>query len=222
MCTMQPLCCLVFTFLCGLSFLSPVLSLHCNTTQYGWPMEKQQFCCNMCPPGKRMARRSVTSCEIECELCIDNRYMDTYNNKMSCEICENCLKPNMEYRLHCNVTHNAVCKCKANYECKDQSCKQCVPIPSTTTKSTLPPSTTGVISIVWTPSQPIKDTIWFLVIIALLCAGIAIAVVTKIHPFILWIKSKHGYLLAQDSLPEPSGCEEVSTPVQEVLGKCEV
>ncbi|XP_034409772.1 tumor necrosis factor receptor superfamily member 6 [Cyclopterus lumpus] len=126
----------------------------------------------------------------------------------------------MEYRLHCNATHNAVCGCKANYRCKDQSCEQCVPIPSTTTKSTLPPSTTALTT-VGTP-QPIRDEVWFLVIITLLCAGITIAVVTKIKPFMFWIKSKHGYRLAEGSPSVPSGSEEVSTPVQEVLGKCEV
>ncbi|XP_056301147.1 uncharacterized protein cd27 isoform X1 [Pseudoliparis swirei] len=170
--------------------------------------------------------RPSSSCEIECELCIGDRYIDTYNDKLNCKICKNCLKPNMEYRLHCNATHNAVCTCKANYRCKDQSCEQCVPIPSTTTKSTFPPSTPvlkpGALTTVRTPSQPIRDTVWFVVIITLLCAGITIAVVTKIKPFMFWIKSKHGYRLARDSPSVPSGSEEVSTPVQEVLGKCEM
>lgn len=33
---------------------------------------------------------------------------------------------------------------------------------------------------------------WFLVIIALLGAGIALVLVTKIQPFLRWIRSKHG------------------------------
>lgn len=48
---------------------------------------------------------------------------------------------NMEYKSHCNGTHNVVCKCKAGYECEDQSCGQCVPILSTTNPTL--PSTSG-------------------------------------------------------------------------------
>ncbi|XP_068591183.1 uncharacterized protein [Cebidichthys violaceus] len=174
-----------------------------------------------------MEWRSVSTCEIVCQPCIGARYIDTYNRDKSCKICENCDKPNMEYSSPCSTTHNAVCRCKADYRCKDNSCKKCEPIP-TTTKPTLSPSTTvlkpGALTTLWTPSHPIRDTAWFLVIIALLCAGITLAAVAKIKPFMRWIKSKHGYIFPKDAQPVPqcSEDEEVSTPVQEVLGKCEV
>ncbi|XP_031708688.1 CD27 antigen [Anarrhichthys ocellatus] len=240
---MQLLSRLVFTFLCSLSFLSPVFSIHCNNTQYAWPVDRPKLCCNMCLPGEHMVRRSSSICEIVCRPCIGDRYSDTYNREMSCEVCENCNKPNMEYSSPCTTTHNAVCRCKADYRCKDDSCRQCVPIPSTTTKSTLPPSTLppstlppstlppsttvlkpGALTTLWTPTQPIRDAVWFLVIISLLCAGITLAAVAKIKPFMRWVKAKHGYILAKDPQPVPqcSEDEEVSTPVQEVLGKCEV
>ncbi|XP_078027776.1 uncharacterized protein LOC117265575 isoform X2 [Epinephelus lanceolatus] len=134
---------------------------------------------------------------------------------------------NMEYKRNCSTTHNAVCGCKAGYACRDPSCKDCVPIPTSTIKTTLPPSTAalkpGALTTLWEPSQPIKDTAWFLVIIALLCIGLALVVLTKIKPFLRWIKSKQGYFLAKEAAPVLQGSEdeEVSTPVQEVLGKCD-
>ena len=63
-----------------------------------------------------------------------------------------CLTANMEYKSLCNATHNAVCRCKAGYECQDKFCKDCVPI-RTTTKPTLPPSTTGRIPLLQAFSQ---------------------------------------------------------------------
>ncbi|KAM8870393.1 tumor necrosis factor receptor superfamily member 1B isoform 2-T4 [Spinachia spinachia] len=185
-------------------------------------MDAAQLCCNKCPPGEHMVRRPPSTCGIECQPCIGLRYSDTYNEEMGCEICENCNKSNMEYYSPCSTTRNAVCRCKAGYRCRDDLCKQCVPIPST--KPTLPPPTTGAVTTLLTTSQPVKDTVWFLVIIALLCGGITMAAAAKIKPLLLWIKSKHGYVSAKD--PQPvSPCfedEEVSTPIQEVLGKCEV
>ncbi|XP_054477640.1 tumor necrosis factor receptor superfamily member 5 isoform X2 [Anoplopoma fimbria] len=225
---MQPLCCFVFTFLCSISFVSPGLSIHCNNTQYLWPVDQPKLCCNKCPPGKNMIRRPPTSCGIECEPCSGDQYSDAYNEELSCEFCENCDKPNMEYGSHCNATHNAVCRCKTDYRCKDRSCQQCVLIPSTTTKPTLPPSTTvlkpGALTTLWPSTQPIRDTVWFLVIIAILCVGIAFAVVTKIKPFMRWIKSKQGYIFYKGPSPVTTSSEEeeVSTPVQEVLGKFDV
>lgn len=47
----------------------------------------------------------------------------------------------MEYLAICNATHNAVCKCKAGYECRTKACVQCLPKPSTTTTTTLTPPT---------------------------------------------------------------------------------
>ena len=46
---MLPLC--AFTLLCTLSFLAPVLSIDCNNTQYPWPYENPNLCCDKCPPG---------------------------------------------------------------------------------------------------------------------------------------------------------------------------
>ncbi|XP_070691573.1 CD27 antigen-like [Pempheris klunzingeri] len=192
-------------------------------------VDHPRLCCNMCPPGKRMVRRPDESCTIECDLCKGERYTDTYNVQMSCNHCENCNRTNMEYKSHCNATHNAVCRCVAGYRCKAQPCQECVPIPSTTTsKPTLLPYTTALTPETTktlggsTPSETpkhIKDTVSILVIIALLCAGIAF-VVTKTKPFLRWIKY---YSFAEKPAPVPQCCEDedVSTPVQEVCGKCD-
>ncbi|KAL7394550.1 hypothetical protein ABVT39_027773 [Epinephelus coioides] len=222
---MQPLC--AFIFLCTLSLLSPVLSRQCTDTEYAWPMDRPHLCCPMCVPGEHMAGRKQDSCSKNCVPCTEGLYTEKNNVDMTCEVCANCNKPNMEYKRNCSATHNAVCGCKAGYACRDPSCKDCVPIPTSTIKTTLPPPTTalkpGSLTTLREPSQPIKDTAWFLVIIALLCTGLALVVVTKIKPFLRWIKSKQGYFLAKEAAPALQGSEdeEVSTPVQEVLGKCD-
>ncbi|KAK5861779.1 hypothetical protein PBY51_017229 [Eleginops maclovinus] len=220
---MQPLCNLALTFLCALSFLSSVFSLQCNDTQYAWPVDQPTLCCNKCQPGQRMRQRSPVTCENKCGPCATNRYTDTYTVMYDCEVCDKCNKPNMEYSSNCTTTHNAVCRCKAGYRCKDVTCKQCVPTPTTTTK---PKPTTVLRYETLTEPWPrqIRDTAWFLVIIALLCAGLAIVVLAKMKPFLRWIKSKHGYFLAKEPAPVPARFDDegVSTPIQEVLGKCEV
>ncbi|XP_070768609.1 tumor necrosis factor receptor superfamily member 6-like [Enoplosus armatus] len=217
---MQLLCYFAFTSLCTLSFLSPVLSIQCNATQYAWPVNPpHSLCCNKCPPGQRMVRRSKSNCDIECEPCEGNRYTDTYNVDLSCNVCENCNKQNMEYESKCDTTHKAVCRCKAGYECRDQPCTQCVPMIISTTTALKP----GTLTTLWVPPKPVRDTVWLLVIIAFLCAGSALIVVTKIKPFLRWVRSKHGYLLAEKPAPVPpfSQDDDVSTPVQEVCGKCD-
>lgn len=65
---------------------------------------------------------------------------------------------NMEYLSRCNVTHNAVCKCKAGYECKDLYCKQCLPIPSTTTLRTTVLSTGKTLHL---SAHPARDCFLF-------------------------------------------------------------
>ncbi|XP_041798030.1 CD27 antigen isoform X2 [Chelmon rostratus] len=204
-----------FAFLCSLSVFSPVLS-ECNETQYAWPVEDSKYCCNKCPPGRHLVRR-FDHCQAQCDPCPRNQYRDTYNVEMTCKFCGTCNRPNMEYKSHCNGTHNVVCKCKAGYECEDQSCGQCVPILSTTNPTL--PSTSALKSSTLTtlgrPHKSLRDTIWL--IIGLLSAVIAFFVGTKISPFLRWIKSKHGYLLTETCAPVPpcSEDEEVSKPVQE-------
>ncbi|XP_018538262.1 tumor necrosis factor receptor superfamily member 6 [Lates calcarifer] len=210
---MRPLCYIAFTLLCSLSFLSSEPSIQCNKTQYAWPLDAPKFCCDKCPPGKSMETRPLDSCKIKCEPCEGDRYINFHNVELNCKICTNCNKTNMEYKSPCNATHDAVCRCKPGYGCTDQSCTQCVPIPDTTPPST-PTSTTPQ-----APTEPIKDTMWFLVIIALLCAVCALVVVTKIKPFLHWIRSK---LAEKPALtPSYSGDDDVSKPVQEVCGKCD-
>lgn len=148
---MQPRCYFAFTLLCSLSLLSPVLSMQCNATQYEWPAQDPKYCCNMCPPGTHMEGRS-DPCRIVCKPCQEEMFKDVYSVAQSCRFCKNCNGANMEYETPCNATHDAVCRCKAGYECQDQSCTGCVPI-QTTTKPTLPPSTTGRISLLQTFSQ---------------------------------------------------------------------
>ncbi|KAI3361142.1 hypothetical protein L3Q82_013338 [Scortum barcoo] len=186
---MKLLCYYAFIFLCPLFFLPHVLSLQCSKIQYEWPIDKPSLCCNMCPPGDYLVRRPPDKCGPECQRCTEGRYTDTHNVHLYCELCHSCNKPNMEYESQCNGTHNAVCRCKAGYRCNDQPCKECVPIPPTTT-STPPPSTTALKAPTFTTLQA---------------------------PF------KPGYFLAGQPTPTPtcSEDEDVSTPVQEVCGKCD-
>ncbi|XP_051262144.1 tumor necrosis factor receptor superfamily member 6 [Dicentrarchus labrax] len=222
---MQLLCHFAFTFLCSLSFFSAVLSLQCDDTQYSWPVIDSKFCCNKCPPGKALARRLNTECQTECKTCEDDHYADTYNVELYCKHCTSCNKPNMEYMSACNSTHDSVCRCKAGYECREQPCKMCVPIPITTKPTTTPtttatPSTTPKTS---SSTTVLTDTAWFLVIIILLSVILSFFGITKMKPFLHWIRSKHGYLLAKTPAPMPPFQEDdsVSKPVQEVCGKCD-
>ncbi|XP_034001636.1 CD27 antigen-like isoform X2 [Trematomus bernacchii] len=224
---MQPLC--YFSLLCTLSSLSSVLSLNCSDRHYAWPANTPTLCCDKCAPGQRMVKRSEVNCVHQCGPCMEKLYRDTYNEKMSCEICGFCNKPNMAYDSNCNSTHNAVCRCNAGYMYKDASRKQCVPIPPTDTKPTPAPPTTVLkpgLTTAWPPAPQLRvltDTVWFLVIIALLCAGLAIVFVANIKPFLRWIKSMNGYFLAKEPAPVTACSEDegVSTPIQEVVGKCE-
>ncbi|XP_035528599.1 tumor necrosis factor receptor superfamily member 6 [Morone saxatilis] len=219
---MQQLCHFAFTILCSLSFLSAVLSLQCNDTQYSWPVTDSKFCCNKCQPGKYMVRRSQNvKCQITCETCMDDHYADTYNVELYCKHCTSCNKPNMEYMSACNSTHDTVCRCKAGYECREQPCKVCVPIPTTTKPTTTPtPATTPKNS---SSTTVLTDTAWFLIIIILLSVILSFFGITKMKPFLHWIRSKHGYLLAKTPAPMPPFLEDdsVSKPVQEVCGKCD-
>ncbi|MEQ2266585.1 hypothetical protein XENORESO_011276 [Xenotaenia resolanae] len=69
----------------------------------------------------------------------------------------------------------------------------------------------------------LTDTQWFLVIIVLLCAGIALVVVTKIKPLLHWIRSNQVYFLDHKPVTVPLRAmdDDVSKPVQEVCGKCD-
>ncbi|XP_060936770.1 tumor necrosis factor receptor superfamily member 6 [Limanda limanda] len=176
----------------------------------------------MCPPGKRMVRRDKP-CTTKCASCSEHQYSDTYNVDMSCTGCRSCTKPNMEYKSRCSPTQDAECRCKTGYSCKDKPCTTCVPIP-VTTKPTLPPSTTTFTTEAFTtfkPKQPITETAWFLVIIALLCIGIALVVVTKINPLLRWIRSKDSFLFTDKPEQPYSEDDSECRPVQEVCGECD-
>ncbi|XP_038140148.1 tumor necrosis factor receptor superfamily member 6 isoform X1 [Cyprinodon tularosa] len=224
---MLPLCYLTVSMLWRLQFLSSALAIQCNeNTQYEWPILNPKQCCNKCPPGHYYVKRSETTCDISCKKCTGERFMDTYTLESTCNICGTCTAEHSEVESNCTITHNTVCKCKAGYRCIDKSCKKCEPVPKTI-KPTLPPPTTVKIwltSITKTtekPRNPIRDTQWFLVIVALLCAGIALVVVTKIKPFLHWIRSNHGYFFVEKPVLPCTVDEDVSKPVQEVCGKCD-
>ncbi|KAJ4930958.1 hypothetical protein JOQ06_025259 [Pogonophryne albipinna] len=207
---MQPLC--YFSLLCTLASLSSVLSLNCSDRHYAWPAVTPTLCCDKCAPGQRMLKRSSVTCDHECGPCKETLYRDTYNEKMSCAFCRDCNKSNMAYASNCNSTHNAVCRCNAGYKFRDASRKQCVPIPTTTIKPTPAPPTTALqpgLTTAWPPAPQLR--------------GLAIVFVANIKPFLRWIKATNGYFLAKEPAPVPacSEDEEVSTPIQEVVGKCE-
>lgn len=222
---MLPVCYLTVSLLWSLPFLSSGLAIQCNKTQYEWPLPNPTLCCTMCPPGYRYVKRSQTTCDITCKPCDENRYMDIYNLEWNCNVCDVCRKANFETASNCTSTRNTVCKCSPGYKCVDASCTYCESVPTTFSPTPTPPTTVGATSTKTTdkPVTTIRDTQWFLVIIALLCAGIALAVVTKIKPLLHWIRSNHGYFLAQKVIVNPPRTvdDDVSKPVQEMCGKCD-
>ncbi|KAM4581192.1 tumor necrosis factor receptor superfamily member 6 [Odontesthes bonariensis] len=221
-----PLYYLTFSLLCSLLLVSSGISIKCNKTQYDWPVDNPKLCCDKCPPGQHMVRRPVNNCGIECNPCESHLFFsDSYNVNPVCTVCKDCNKPNMELESNCTATHDTVCKCKAGFKWRDQSCTECVLMP-TTIEPTGPPSTTasrlGNVTKPQSPREPIRDTVWFLVIVALLCAGITLAVVIKIKPFLQWIRLNQGYILTKNTMRLPATEDEgVSKPVQEMCGKCD-
>ncbi|XP_067457295.1 CD27 antigen [Thunnus thynnus] len=225
---MQPFYYIALLFLCDFSFLPSVLSIRCSDSQYTWPVDQPKLCCDKCPPGEHLLRRPADTCGTECKPCTGDRYTDSYNVQMDCDVCRSCNKENMEPESQCSVTRNAVCRCKAGFKCRDKQCTQCIPVPTTTSKPTLPPSTTAFkpsASTIFAPSPaPVKDTMWYLVIIALLCVGLVLIVISKLKPILCWIRSKRGYILTEKPTALPGNAtddEGVSKPVQEMCGKCE-
>ncbi|XP_043972837.1 CD27 antigen [Gambusia affinis] len=226
---MLHLCCLMFSLLWSLSFSSS--GLQCNDKQYEWPVGNPEKCCPMCEPGHRYIKRLGVGkdCKIQCDPCDENRYMDIYNKENNCNVCDVCIKENFEVVSNCTRTQNTVCKCRAGYRCKDASCTFCDPVPTTTQPTPPPPPSTAVAGSTSTAkttvpqNDKIRDTQWFLVIIALLCAGIALVVMTKIKPILHWIRSNHGYFLPEKTVTAPLRAvdDDVSKPVQEVCGKCD-
>ncbi|XP_077431377.1 tumor necrosis factor receptor superfamily member 5 [Vanacampus margaritifer] len=194
---------LLLTSLCSLCLYSSALSLQCKNSEYAWPVKAPQRCCDKCPPGEHMIRRSRTTCQIECGHCTGQRYTDSYNVEMSCDVCAMCDKPNMEYESPCRSSQNALCRCQAGYECADEACTQCLHIPGTVKSGT-------------------TDAKWYLVEALPVCVFL-VAVVLLVLPFRSWLRSKHGC----SEVKRVSGLlgteEEMAQckPVQEVCGKCE-
>ncbi|KAF7226950.1 CD27 molecule [Nothobranchius furzeri] len=218
---MPPLCYLRFLLLCCLP--SSGLSLHCNQNQYAWPTESPTVCCDKCSPGSHMESRPPGSCKINCKPCTGDRFMDSHNVEMSCKVCDICNKPNFVTETNCTSTRNTVCKCQTGYTCTDETCTKCelIPTPTNPTPATNTAAMRSTTSRV--PNQPIKDTVLFLVIVVLLCAGIILVALTKMKPLLHWVRSNHGYFLAKKPSSGPSSSEDVdvSKPIQEVCGKCD-
>lgn len=169
-----------------------------------------------------MVVRSEDNCKITCERCEKKRFMDSYNVEPNCNICRKCDKSNMEVKTECNSTQDTVCSCLPGYRCKGDACSECDPILITADPTEAPPttaSTPGPLTTTRAPRAPIRDTVWFLAIVVLLCVGIAVAVVTKIKPILRWFRSRYGYFMAEK--PADLDEDDVSKPVQEVCGKCE-
>ncbi|XP_034553223.1 CD27 antigen [Notolabrus celidotus] len=214
---------LAFTFI-GVSFLSAVLSKKCNESQYPWPRNKPEFCCDRCLPGRRMAWRSDSTCKIQCDPCMKGQYRDTCNVELSCKFCRSCKESNLEFESTCNGTHDAVCRCKAGFRCRGQPCTECEQIPTTVTPSATTVSTTLPQPFTTTKLTPnTQDRAWLWVMVALLCAGIACFVAAKNNSLKRWFGNKLCYYL--DEKPATSSTssedEEVSKPIQEVCGKCD-
>ncbi|KAM9852355.1 uncharacterized protein ACBR49_005443 [Aulostomus maculatus] len=223
---MQTLFCIALISLCSLSY-SSVLSKQCSERQYAWPVLSPRHCCEKCPPGKYMLWRATGNCDRKCEPCPAGSYIDSDNVEMQCEFCVNCNKGNMDYDLKCTPVRNAVCKCKDGYKCKDRECTMCLSVP-TAINSTLPPSSLtdpqpGTATTTSRATKPHIDMTGYLVIVALLCLGITLIVLTKKKPVACWIRSNQRYFVA-DKPAAVGACTEsegMSKPVQEMCGKCD-
>ncbi|XP_061669340.1 tumor necrosis factor receptor superfamily member 5-like, partial [Syngnathoides biaculeatus] len=221
---------LVLTSLCSLWFLAPsVLSMQCKDRQYAWPVKAPHSCCDKCPPGQHMIRRSPTACDIECGLCTGDRYTDSYNVQMTCDVCRMCDKSNMEYESTCHTSRNAVCRCEAGYKCTDEACTECLRVPGTVKSSTtanLSPECHGCPkpgADLVDPDDVRADAKHNLVEILPVCAVIAVVVALLVMAFRQWIRPKN----CSNSEDTPTAVllsteeKEACKPVQEMCGKCE-
>ncbi|XP_055084078.1 tumor necrosis factor receptor superfamily member 6 [Periophthalmus magnuspinnatus] len=209
--------CSVFTLslLCLLPLVDLIASLECSSTQYAWPSGNPQFCCDKCKPGTYIKSRDKTTCTIDCRPCTGNLYTDTYNAK-ECKNCGDCDKENMEEVVSCRSTHAIECRCKAGFNCGDDECSYCTETPATAAPSTATRGTTAA------STNSTQDTVWFMIIICLLCLGIALVILTKMKTLLLrLVNSKSVKFKIQEEEGEEEKEEEPSTPVQEVCGKCD-
>ncbi|KAJ0066354.1 hypothetical protein NL108_011144 [Boleophthalmus pectinirostris] len=217
---MNGFCFTTLTLFFLLQSIDLIRCLQCNSTQYSRPSKNPTFCCNMCKPGTYMEKRDENTCHIQCVNCTGRRYADTYQAS-SCKRCSDCETDNMELDSPCNSTHDTSCKCKAGFKCRDSTCTDCIKSTSTTTPSTILRRTTVV------PTKPIQDTVWFTIIICLLCFAIILGIVTKSKPLLNWFSHSKQYCKKNLSVPatvfmhdeEEEEDEEASTPVQEMFSK---
>ncbi|KAF6735186.1 Tumor necrosis factor receptor superfamily member 5 [Oryzias melastigma] len=132
----------------------------------------------------------------------------------------------MSYKPKCNSSHGTMCKCNPGYRCQDKVCTLCV-LATHDKKPPSPPSTP--VSKTAGPTPPEKapkqvgDTVFPLVIISLLCIGIALLAVAKMKPFLQWIRSHTVYIVTDNPAEKPlrTEDEDMPKPVQEVCGKCD-
>ncbi|XP_053700154.1 tumor necrosis factor receptor superfamily member 23 [Synchiropus splendidus] len=209
-----------------LSFPPSVSSLTCLPNQYLWPQKSPSLCCDKCPPGQRMLRRSETTCLIQCEACTTGLYTDKYNTEMSCSVCRRCNKPNMEYGSQCSSTRGAVCTCKHGHKCKDPSCSWCVaaelskPHIITTAAQPGDMATTNALmatsTITVSISQP-HETWWHLVIVLLFGLGVTVFISIKIQPLMCWLKSQCRPSTRRKPVGQcPVEDDNLSLPIQEM------
>ncbi|OCT72766.1 tumor necrosis factor receptor superfamily member 9 [Xenopus laevis] len=78
-------------------------------------------CCVLCNPGYRL--NMVTGCG-QCYRCPQGSFMETTNNKSSCQRCKICENV-FEYSRKCTPTSNAVCKCTKGKICVGENCEKC-------------------------------------------------------------------------------------------------
>ncbi|XP_011483881.1 tumor necrosis factor receptor superfamily member 3 [Oryzias latipes] len=121
----------------------------------------------------------------------------------------------------CNSTHS-----NPGYRCKDQACTQCVLVTPTTKPISLPFTTASKAVDPATPEEAphqVRDTVLLLVIISLLCLGIALLAVAKMKPFLQWMRTHTVYIVTDKHAEKPLRAEDedMPKPVQEACGKCE-
>ncbi|KAM4600588.1 tumor necrosis factor receptor superfamily member 6B [Polymixia lowei] len=201
------------------SFLSLVPPPLCdNVKQYSWKIDKKDVCCDTCPPGTYLDKRCSANRPTVCLPCGADQYQDGYGVLLTCNFCDEC--STSQLKSTCNGTHNTVCGCSPGFKCKGNLCHNCEAIP--TIKETTPGHNHTITAVTTRGvTQPGTDGMkWLLVFgMCLICVGILFNV-TRLRPFLRWIKSKQGFCE-----PEPTHTEEqdVPLPVQEVSGngKCD-
>ncbi|RVE62781.1 hypothetical protein OJAV_G00161160 [Oryzias javanicus] len=214
-------------------------TLCCNKCEPGYKMKVSrtgQTCNNKCIPCEEERFSDSYNVEMSCKVC-ETCDKPNMGYKSVC---------NSTHDAVCKCNPGYTCKDQActqcvreappkkptsppsttGYRCQDKACTLCV-LTTHTIKPPSPPSTT--VSKAADPTPPkeapkqVGDTVFLLVIISLLCIGIALLALAKMKQFLQWIRSHKVYNVTDNPAEKPlrTEDEDMPKPVQEVCGKCD-